>query len=45
MVTACERIESDNPDFKEFYLKLTDIEVRKPMIDELFLVVKVVFDL
>ena len=36
MVAHCDRIESDNPNFKEFYLKFTDIEVRKPMIDEDF---------
>ena len=36
MVAACDPIESDNPNFKEFYLKFTDIEVKKPMIDEDF---------
>jgi len=36
MVAANDLITSDNPSYKDYYLKFTDINVGKPMIEEDF---------
>jgi DNA-directed RNA polymerase III subunit RPC2 len=36
MVAANDLITSDNPSFKDYYLRFTDINVGKPMIEEDF---------